>query len=59
MVSRGGVIFLLNHGFCGVLNMNEGRDSYQTIEVSGCFSPPKAQFFALLITEGKAGKGPG
>jgi hypothetical protein len=39
--------------------MNEGRDSYQTIEVSGCFSPPKAQFFALLITEGKAGKGPG
>jgi hypothetical protein len=60
MVSRGGVIFLLNlnHGFCGVLNMNEGRDSYQTIEVSGGFKPPKVQFFALL-TEGKAGKGPG
>ena len=42
-----------------VLNMNEGRDSYQTIEVSEGFKPPKAQFFALLLTEGKAGKGPG
>ena len=29
------------------------------IEVSGGFKPPKAQFFALLLTEGKAGKGPG
>ena len=30
---------------------DEGKDSYQTIEVSGGFKPPKAQLFACSLRE--------